>query len=80
MQLKNYEQIFFNGPKENNNSIKSYKHLKLIDNDFLFENTTIKKLPRVYPLNQKYWLNFINKDKEKELIFEGKFYNKILIF
>ena len=79
--LKNYEQIFFNGPKENNNLIKSYKNLKLINNDNLFKATTIKDLPRVYPLNKNCWLNFIrNKDKENELIFEGIFYNKILIF
>ena len=37
-------------------------------------------MPRVYPLKDICWFYFIrNKNKEKELVFEGKFYNKILL-
>ena len=77
--LKNYIQIIFNGQNDSISSINSYKKFKMINNDYFFKVTTIKELPRVYPLNQECWLNFI-KNKEKELNFEGKFYNKILFF
>ena len=79
--IKNYEQRIFNEQKDINNLINLYINFKLINNDYFFKVTTIKELPYVYPLNENCWSNFIrDKDKEKELIFEGKFYNKLLLF
>ena len=79
--IKNYEQRIFNEQKDINNLFNLYINFKLINNDYFFIVTAIKELPYVYPLNENCWNNFRrDKDKEKELIFEGKFYNKLLLF
>ena len=77
--LNNYIQTFFKGKKDYNNLIFSYK-FNLINNDNFFNVTTIKELPRVYPLNEICWYYIIrDKNREKGIMFEGKVYNEILL-
>ena len=78
--LNNYAQTFFKGEKDDNKLIHSYQNFNLINNSYFFKLTSFKELPKVYPLNEICWLYIVrNKYIEKELMFEGKFYNKIFL-
>ena len=83
--LEKYKQALFNEPKDYNNLFNLSRNFNLIKNTYFSEIKKIKELPELYPLNQNCWLRFVrDKEKEKELAFEGdcyfkgKFFTKIL--
>ena len=67
-----------NETKDYNKLNNLYQNFNSIKNTYFSETKDFMELPKLYPLNQKSWLNFSRnkEDKEKELAFKGNFYFK----